>query len=149
AQTSLQGKVTDKDSGEPILFASIILQKNGVYVTEAQTDLNGNYAITNIDPGTYEVKASFISHATRLIKGVVVKSGKTNVLDIQMTSKEVSLSEIVVTEYKAPLIDPDENTQGKTITSENIQNLPVKSVGALAATTAGVTRSANGTINIR
>lgn len=148
AQTSLQGTVTDKTTGEPIILAYVVLLKNGVQITGTDTDFEGRYAISNIDPGTYDVEVSIISHRPALIQDVVIKAGQTNFLDVEL-SKGIDLQKVVITEYTAPLIEQDENTQGKTLTSKDIQHLPVKSVTALAATTAGVTKSASGVINIR
>src|SRR6056297_3042561 len=42
AQTSLEGKVTDAESGEPIIFGSVALYKNGVLVTGKETDIDVN-----------------------------------------------------------------------------------------------------------
>jgi len=58
SQTSLQGKVTDLASGEPILFGTVALIKDGTTIKGVETDLDGNYYFSDIKPGTYEVEAS-------------------------------------------------------------------------------------------
>ncbi len=148
AQTSLEGSVKDAQSGEPIILAYVVLMKGDVEITGTETDFSGNYSLTNLDPGTYDVEVSIVSHQTSRIEGVIIRSGRANLLNVELSSG-VDIQEVVVVEYKAPLIDPDENTQGRTITSEDIENLPVKDIGALAATTAGVSKTEGGTINIR
>ncbi len=151
AQTSLAGKVTDKDSGEPILFGNVVLYKNGVLITGTETDIDGNYSFSNIDPGTYDLEVSYVGYQTQRLTGIKVLAGKANKADVQMASGGgVILDEIVVTEYKVPLIEQDNTTSGGVITSEQIRSLPTRNINALAATTAGLaTSDEGGAITIR
>lgn len=145
AQTTLQGKVTAGDSGEDLISANIVLKKNGVFVAGVSTDFNGNYSV-NVDAGTYDVEVSYLGYPNNLIQGVVVKPGQANKLDVVMDEPEgILIDEIVVKEYKVPLIEVDNTTQGSTITSEEIRNLPTRNVTALAATTAGLSQVDEGT----
>jgi len=50
---------------------------------------------------------------------------------------EVALSEVVVVEYKSPLYEADNTTQGGVKTAEQIRNLPVKNTSEIAATLTG------------
>ena len=52
AQTSLQGSVKDADSDEAILYGNVALYRGGVLITGTQTDFDGYYSITELDPGT-------------------------------------------------------------------------------------------------
>ena len=116
AQTNLNGKVTDKDSGEPIIFANVVLYQNDVLITGAETDFDGNYYFRSIDPGTYDVEVSYIGYSPSKIAGVKVFAGKSNKLNIQMSAGGVTLDEVVVVEYKVPVIEQDNTTSGKVIT---------------------------------
>lgn len=136
AQTSLQGSVKDADSGEPILFGNVALYRGGVLITGTQTDFDGFYSITEIDPGTYDVVFSYTGYQEVKISGVVIGAGKANTLDAKL-SAGVTLTTIEVT-YKPPLVEKDNTTQGKTLTSEEIRNLPTRNVNALASLSAGV-----------
>ena len=137
AQTSLRGKVFEKESGEPLLFANVALKKNGVFITGTQTDFDGIYTLSNIDPGTYTLEASYVGFSNAVIEGVVVKADTINRLDIEMSSDGVALDEVTVIAYKVPIIEKDNTTTGGTITSEQIRKLPRKSRDAIAGTTAG------------
>jgi len=149
AQTSVQGKITDKETGEPIIFGNIVLYKGGVLITGTETDFDGNYNISNIDPGNYDVEVSFVGYNTQKVAGVVLYASKANKLDVQIGSG-VDLKEVVVVDYKVPLIEQDNTTQGGTLTSDQIRQLPTKSINALAATTAGVASADEGSaLNIR
>ncbi|MCI4650757.1 von Willebrand factor type A domain-containing protein [Phaeodactylibacter sp.] len=137
AQTSLSGKVTD-DTGEPIIFGSVALYKNGVLITGTETDFDGYYHFASLDPGTYAVETSYVGYTKQRIERVLVYAGKANKLDIEMTADAVNLDEVVVTSYKIPLVEQDNCTQGATIVSDQIRNLPTRNINSLAATTAGV-----------
>ncbi len=148
SQTSLEGKLTDATTGEPLLFANVILFQNGVQETGTQSDVDGNYVFSNIDPGTYDVKVVYTGYPEQTITGVVVLGGKSNKLDFKMDGG-IQLGEAVVVAYKVPLIEFDNTTQGGIKTAEQIRNLPVKSINAIAATTAGLSSIDGGAINIR
>ena len=137
AQTSLQGKVTDAGSNEPILFGTVALMENGNIVKGVETDIDGNYYFSDINPGIYDVEASYVGYTAVRQTGVVVKADKSNKLNLEI-AEGVLADEIVITEYKIPLIEFDNTTTGGTVTSEDIKSLPTKSINAIAATTAGI-----------
>ena len=148
AQTSLQGSVKDADSDEAILYGNVALYRGGVLITGTQTDFDGYYSITELDPGTYDVVFSYTGYQELKIEGVTINAGKANTLDAQM-SAGVTLTEVVV-KYKPPLVEKDNTTQGKTLTSEEIRNLPTRNVNALASLSAGVgSADAGGDLTIR
>lgn len=151
AQTALQGKVTDEDAGgEGLPFATVALKKGTDIIQGVTTDLDGNYFFANLDAGTYDVEVTYTGYATALLTGVVVKAGQNNVANVEMTSEAETLEAVVVKGYKVPLIEQDNTTQGKTVTSEEIRNLPTRSINAIAATTAGLGSSDEGAaLNIR
>ena len=148
SQTALQGKVTDGASGEPIIFGTVAVYKNGTLITGTETDFDGNYLISPIDPGTYDVEFSYIGYQSERVIGMVVKADQSNKLDKAIT-EGVTLATAVIVDYKAPLIDFDNTTQGKTITSEDIRSLPTKNINAIAATSAGLSSVDGGAVSIR
>lgn len=137
SQTSLSGRVTD-DTGEPVIFASVALYKHGVLITGTETDIDGYYRFASLDPGTYAVETSYVGYTKQRVERVLVYAGKANKLDIEMAADAVNLDEVVVTSYKVPLVTQDNCTQGATIVSDQIRNLPTRNLNSLAATTAGV-----------
>ena len=59
-------------------------------------------------------------------------------------STSAGMSEVVITDYRVPLIQQDVTTAGRTITSEQIRNLPTRNIDAIAAATAGASSSDEG-----
>ncbi len=147
AQTSLNGKITDAETGEDLIGANVVLKQNDAYKAGASTDFDGNYSLS-VDPGTYDVEVSYIGFPNNLITGVVVNAGQSNTLDVQLGAGDegggIDLDLVVVTEYKVPLIEKDNTTSGGVVTAEQIRNLPTKNINALAAQTAGLSSADEG-----
>ena len=135
-QTSgtLQGKVIDKDTKEELPFVNIILEVGGSQQGGASSDINGKYVIKPIPPGKYDLRATFIGYNEKIIRGVQINANQTRFLDIELGSSAIGLEEVVIIDYKVPLIDKDKTVSGGTVTQEEIQKMPNRSVGAIAAT---------------
>lgn len=78
------------------------------------------------------------------IKNGNVVNGSVSTGIIKTGIDNVTTDEVVITAYKVPLIQQDETSQGKTVTSEQIKNLPTRNINAVAAATAGVSSSDEG-----
>ena len=145
AQTSLSGKITDKETKEPISFGSVALYKNGVQLTGTDTDDKGNFNFPDLDPGTYDVEVSYLGYKQSRIANIKVLAGKSNKADIELESQGGIVLDVVnITQYRVPLIEQDNTTSGSVITSEQIRNLPTRNINALAATSAGLASSDEG-----
>ena len=147
-QTQLQGKVTDQSTGEPILVGTVALYKGGSLITGTDTDFDGNYFFSDVDPGTYDIEVSYVGYANQRITDVVAKAGKVTIVDVAI-SEGVMMEDVVIVGYKVPLVEFDNTTQGNTLTSEAIEALPTKNIASIAATSAGVTVNSDGDISIR
>ncbi len=133
----------------PLIFATVVLYRDGKLITGTETDLDGNFMIADVQPGTYDFEASYVGFATQKIQGVVVKAGRNNVVNFSLSSDNITLSEIQVIAYKVPLIEFDNTTQGSTVTAEKIRNLPTKNVNEITARSAGISSRDGGDISIR
>jgi len=145
---SLQGKVTDKTSGETLPFVNLVVERNGTQVTGGSTDFDGNYSIKPLDAGSYTVKVSFVGYNPQVIDGVIVNNNKIQFLDIKMSSG-VDLDVVEIVKYRVPLVDRDGGASGGTVTREEISKMPGRSATSIATTVAGVATDANGGVSIR
>jgi len=148
AQTEIEGTVFDSTSGEPLLFATVTLYKGDVLIAGLETDLDGHYIITDIDPGTYDMEASYIGYTPHRYTGVIIKAGRTNRLDFGM-SEGVLMDEVHIVAYKVPLLDTDYTRSSATMTAEYIRSLPTKSVSDMTASVSGMSTSSDGGISMR
>ena len=97
AQTGqISGVATDSLSGNPIPGVSVIIA--GTPVGAATSD-DGSYSITGLEPGSYNVQASFIGYITRVYQNVTVQANQTTYLDIRLGEDLMQLGEIVATAY--------------------------------------------------
>lgn len=92
AQTgSLTGTVTDAKTGEPLVGANVFIPELS---KGAPTDIDGNYTITDIPVGTYDIRISYIGYS-EVTRSVEINEGSQE-LNIALTAG-VELSEMVVT----------------------------------------------------
>ncbi|MDX1940320.1 MAG: TonB-dependent receptor [Saprospiraceae bacterium] len=89
----IKGLVTNKINNEPILFANILVEGSDKGTTSNE---NGNYEITGLPPGLYNVKASYIGFNEVTIYEIQVTNAKPAVVNIQMEENIQELEEVVV-----------------------------------------------------
>ena len=149
AQVTLSGKTVD-EKGEPVPSVIIIVKKNGVSKANTQSDFDGLYRVTNLDPGTYDVEFQLLGFSTQVQKNVKLTPGVI-VLNGKMMEDAKMLGTVEIIEYKVPIVKVDQTTQGGTLTSEQIAKLPTKDISALVGTAApGIAVSPDGgAINIK
>ena len=70
----ITGRVTDNLSGESLIGCNVMIQSLGIGTA---TDLQGDYVILNIPPGTIEVSFSMIGYADIQIKNVSISIDQT------------------------------------------------------------------------
>lgn len=148
-KATLEGKVIDKESGTPLDFAYVKIFQKDVLITGTQTSIDGNYLLTNIKPGVYKIQASFIGYKSETKTDVILKAGKTQKLDLALTISGVKLTDVVITEYKAPLVERCVSTSGGTITAEKIRNRTTKAVTSITACDSEVSAGDKSSMSIR
>ncbi len=130
----LSGRVTDKTNGEPLIGANVYVQELN---TGASTDLNGDYFILNIPPGTYTITVSMIGYAK------VTKSNVSIIIDRTTTENftlETTLIEVegVVIVSERPVVDKDLTASEQIVTSEVLENSGVRSIQEALVTLPGI-----------
>ncbi|MGH7492734.1 MAG: TonB-dependent receptor domain-containing protein [bacterium] len=95
AQTTgqISGKVTDAKTGDMLIGANVILVELS---TGAAADMDGNYTIRNISPGTYTLRFTYVSYTTKVVNNVAVQVGETTRLDVIMQEEVIQGKEVVV-----------------------------------------------------
>lgn len=145
AQTGrVAGKVTDKQTGEPLIGANIIISGTSL---GAATDVGGEYLIRQVPPGNYTVKASYIGYQNVLVSDLRVVAGLTTDLDFKLPTSAIATKEVVIVSQK-PLIEKTSTNAIRIVGAEDINNLPLRSIEQIIALQPGVVRQ-NGLIFIR
>ncbi len=89
----IKGRLFDASTGDPLLGFSVYLENT---TTGAVSDLDGNYIIKNVEPGTYNLIASGIGYEQVKIPNLVVEAGETLVLDMTLNEQMVEMDSVVV-----------------------------------------------------
>lgn len=87
------GTVYDKESGETLLGANVLITGTTRGVA---TDLDGNYNLTGLEPGTYSITATYVSYLPTTITDVEIVDGGEVRLDFQMEMEGIGMEEITV-----------------------------------------------------
>jgi outer membrane receptor protein involved in Fe transport len=129
AQTGkLTGLVTDGQSGQPLDGVQIQIRGTGIGVL---TDENGRYFILNVPVGTFTLLARRIGYQTIGRSNVTVIIDVTRTMDFQMTAAATVTSEIVVSAAATPLIQPGVTGSQTTISTQDIEALPITNIAGV------------------
>jgi len=133
----LVGKVTDKNSRDPLIGANIFIQGTTLGAVAGN---DGRFIIINIPPGVYNVKVSFIGYETVLFEDVKITVDQTTQLPIELSTKSLQTGEIIVI-AKPSMIHKDLTSSISVVSREEIEALPVSNFTDLLALQAGVVGS--------
>lgn len=152
---TLKGTVVDAESKEPIFNAVITLFKGEEVKARAKTDFDGQFMISSVEVGTYnvEVRNDAEQYNPSMIEGVVISSGGYTFLtekdQIELGKKIDEIEVVTIIGYTVPLINKDGGASGGTVGREDIGNMSVRSAADVAATVGGVQVSETGDMSIR
>lgn len=136
AQTGqISGTVTDSLSGETLPGVNVVISGTS---QGAATSADGTYSISGVEPGVYDLQASFVGYRTKMIEDVEVEANLTTEVNITMVESAVQLDEVVAVAYGT------QERQAVTgsvanIDTENLEAMQINSVDqALQGQIAGV-----------
>lgn len=121
----LRGFVYNEGTGEPLMFANIIIQGT---TTGTTSDGNGYFIISGIQPGSYNAVITFIGYDT-LIEPIIINQNEITTIRVRLTERLQQLGRFTVsaerqsdlTETKTSLIQ---------VTPKQIERIP--SIGGQA-----------------
>ncbi|MBV1923719.1 MAG: TonB-dependent receptor, partial [Flavobacteriaceae bacterium] len=92
--SSIVGQLTDKDyNNEPLAFANIIIKGTATGTT---SDIDGLYALNNIQPGSYTLVISFLGYDTIEIAEVNVVPNKITTVNVALSANAASLDQVII-----------------------------------------------------
>ena len=118
---AIQGRVSDAASGVPL--AGVTVAITGATSTTAITDEAGGYGVGGLAPGQYLV-TFFFGEVTIERRGIQVGVNKTTPV-FQKINTAAAVSESIVLDDRAPMIDVTSTTQGITIDQDYTRNIQV------------------------
>lgn len=122
---SFIGKVTDQNGAIiPGAAVSATLVKTSAERT-AIADAEGRYRLIQLEPGVYNLKASFTNFASEEKTGLTTVAGQNVQLDFTLRPAAVTADAVVVTQAETPAVDTTRTVVGGTVTTQEIESLPV------------------------
>ena len=136
AQTTgkISGVVTDKSSSDPLPGTNVYLI-NTSYGTAS--DNTGRFTMINIPPGKYALKVDMIGYKSVKVGELIVSVNRTSSVDIEMEQTVIE-GEVVTVEVARLAQKKDQTGTIKNISGDEINALPVESVGSVINMQAGV-----------
>jgi TonB-dependent receptor len=150
---SVDGKIIDHKTQETIVGANVVIEGTTV---GSSTDIDGNFTISNLKPGTYNIVVSFVTYKTQTIADVVVEAGKKTTLSVSLLEDVAELAEIVVAAKKEISTDLNLVNDIKAakvvvsgISADQIMKMPDRDAAQVMQRVPGVTIADNRFVLIR
>jgi len=136
AQTTgkIAGMVSDGSNNEPLAGANVIIEGGNL---GASVGLDGSFYIINIQPGNYVVSVQMIGYETVQVENVQVSVNRTSYLDLTL-NPAIMEGEVIVVQASKISTKKDQTSSMRTVSSEQLDILPIENLGGVVAMQAGV-----------
>jgi len=102
AQTSIQGKTIDVDTGEILIATNISFYQNDILIWETQSDRNGNYSV-NLDPGNYDDLFYYVGYTGSAIYNLIINTNQITKLDWGLSAGIGICFSSIIFDYRPPI----------------------------------------------
>jgi len=143
APCTIKGRIYDDESGETMPYTNVFISGTNIG-TMAFTD--GFYIIKGLRPGTYTIKASYISYAVGS-QTITLAPGEVRNLDFRLEVQAIMAEAYEVSAERA-LIEVDRTGSSHYISGQQLESLPLDQMVDMIAQQPGVTLQDNA-IHIR
>lgn len=117
----ISGKVVDKDTGEPLAGANVIIQNTNM---GAATNLRGEYFIINVPVGTYTIVARYLGYEALEKSGIRAIQDMTTTLNFDLASEVMELGEVVTVTAERPMVSRDATASSRQIEGNQVLLMP-------------------------
>jgi len=91
---TLYGKIFDHSTNQPIPFASVTLLGTG---RGTESDISGNFRISNLPPQAYQLKVSAIGYAPEIKTDITINTAKPTGIDFALKESVLELEGVTIT----------------------------------------------------
>ncbi len=140
--TAVYGEVID-DIGEPLFGASVFLEGTQL---GAQTDFDGNYKISGVAPGSYNLIVNYLGYEPQTKYNIIVRSKGTPTYNFILQEATQKLDEVVVSNANIITRPKETPLSTQTLSAVEIATYPGSNndVVQVAQTLPGVSPSIGG-----
>ncbi|PKA98475.1 iron complex outermembrane receptor protein [Flavobacteriaceae bacterium MAR_2009_75] len=91
SEGSIKGNIIDLEmAGEPLMFASVSVEGTDHHT---ETNFNGNFEFTGVEPGTYNLEISSLGYETQLVAIEVLPNDSIQIQQ-GLSAKSISMEEV-------------------------------------------------------
>jgi outer membrane receptor protein involved in Fe transport len=130
----IAGIITDKATGETLIGANIVVVGTSL---GGVTDVNGQYTILYLPPGTYKVQISFIGYKTIVVNDARVFIDQTTRVDIALEPQAIEVGETIIIAERN-IIKADVATSVVDVSVGEVMNLPATNIQNVLDMQAGI-----------
>ncbi len=127
----IQGRITDKRTGEPLFGANIIIIENN---RGTASDRNGYFRIERLPDGTYTLRVQYVGYST--VTQTIRLPQVAEFIDVPMEERTLEIAEIIVT--SSPLGSPVGYQPAQSFSGETLQRRAASSIGEMLDGTPGL-----------
>ncbi len=137
---TIKGKVIDSNTSEALPSVNVTVK--GTYYGGV-TDVDGNFTIASVNPGTYTVDVSLLGYKTVEYSALKLEGGETKALEVKLEETVLSLGQEIVIIGEKPLFNIEETQSSRSINSADIKAAAIKSVQEVVSMQTGVVQADN------
>ena len=138
----IAGVVKDSQNGEPLPGVNVLLAGTNL---GGSTDLDGQFFILNVPPGSYTLTMNYIGYASYTINNVAVNIDLTTRINVELI-QEILESETVEVIAERPVVVKDISNSQMNIEAATIAPLPVQSINEVLTLQAGIESGSRGIV---
>ncbi|HLA69314.1 MAG TPA: TonB-dependent receptor, partial [Bacteroidota bacterium] len=89
---TIRGRLTDVDSGQPLVSASVLIVGTTI---GAASDADGNYTVSNVPPGSYTLRATYLGYTAQQ-QAITVTPDASMTADFALKQTVLQYGEVIV-----------------------------------------------------
>ncbi|MCU0326770.1 MAG: TonB-dependent receptor, partial [Spirosomaceae bacterium] len=118
----IQGSIKDRKTQEALI--GVAVQIEGLQ-RGTQTDIDGNFKLTGVPVGSYNIKTSLVGYKSQTKFNIVVTSGNTNFVNFELEDESAQLQEVKVVVNRSVSVASVETPNSiQKLSTEEIKNNP-------------------------
>ena len=130
----IAGKIVDAKSNEPVIGANVVVAGTAM---GGATDIDGNYYVNNIPPGTYALRVSAVGYSPVNYDQIKVNIDLTTHLDVKMSEAVIDIGKEVIITAERQLVQKDLTASTAVVNGDDIKQLPVTEISQVIELQAG------------
>ena len=116
----ISGRIIDSKSKEPLPMANIVIRGTAY---GAASDIDGNYYILNMPPGSYDLTASIVGYRAVTKTNVIVNTNRTTTVDFSLEETVIQGAEVVIIATR-PDVEREKTSTSEIRRGEEVLNVP-------------------------